>query len=30
LSANRAMFRDPAAQRAIGRYLDEGRFPWES
>jgi polyketide biosynthesis enoyl-CoA hydratase PksH len=29
LSANRAMFRDPAAQRAIGRYLDEGRFPWE-
>lgn len=29
LRANRALFRDPTVQRAIGRYLDEGLFPWE-
>ncbi len=30
LEANRAMFGEPEVRRNIQRYLDEGKFPWES
>lgn len=30
LAANRAMFADPAVRTGIRRYVNEGKFPWET